>query len=128
MSKGANIYWDSGNGVPTGSRPMRRRRRPDTARAHKSHVAPWWISFTIVTSIFVMLTVSINYRALTEAQTEADKNERLGMQLQSLKDENLALQEEIHTLKTDPRVIEREAKRMGLDLRQDAIVSVPTNR
>ncbi len=75
-----------------------------------------------------MLTVSINYRALTEAQTEADKNERLGMQLQSLKDENLALQEEIHTLKTDPRVIEREAKRIGLDLRQDAIVSVPTNR
>lgn len=128
MSKGANIYWDRGNGIPAGSRPTRRRRRPDTARAHKSHVAPWWISFTIVTSIFVMLTVSINYRALTEAQTEADKNERLGIQLQSLKDENLALQEEIHTLKTDPRVIEREAKRMGLDLRQDAIVSVPTNR
>lgn len=127
MSKGANIYWDSGNGL-AGSRPTRRRRRPDTARAHKSHAAPWWISFTIVTSIFVMLTVSINYRALTEAQTEADKNERLGIQLQSLKDENLALQEEIHTLKTDPRVIEREAKRMGLDLRQDAIVSVPTNR
>jgi hypothetical protein len=75
-----------------------------------------------------MLTVSINYRALSEAQTEVDKNERLGVQLQSLKDENLALQEEIHTLKTDPRIIEREAKRIGLDLRQDAKVSVPAVR
>ena len=128
MSKAANIYWDSGNGVSAASRPTRRRRRPDTARAHKRNVAPWWISFTIVTSIFVMLTVSINYRALTEVQTEAEKNQRLDLQLQSLKDENLALQEEIHTLKTDPRVIEREAKRMGLDLRQEAIVSVPANR
>jgi len=59
-----------------------------------------------------MLTVSINYRALTDARDEADKNERLGVQLQSLKDENLALQEEIHTLRTDARVIEREAKLM----------------
>ena len=125
MSKGANIYWDSGN---AGNGATRTRRRRTVAKGRERRSAPWWISFTIVTSIFVMLTVSINYRALTEVQTEADKNERLGLQLQSLKDENLALQEEIHTLKTDPRVIEREAKRMGLDLRQEALVSVPTNR
>lgn len=75
-----------------------------------------------------MLTVSINYRALTEARDEADKNERLGVQLQSLKDENLALQEEIHTLRTDPRVIEREAKRIGIALEHDTKVPVPTVR
>lgn len=75
-----------------------------------------------------MLTVSINFRALTDARDEADKNERLGVQLQSLKDENLALQEEIHTLRTDARVIEREAKRIGIDLRQDEKVSVPAVR
>lgn len=128
MSKAANTYWDSGNGMTADRRTTKVRRRRTAATIRERRAAPFWISFTIVTSIFVMLTVSINYRALTEAQTEADKNERLGVQLQSLKDENLALQEEIHTLKTDPRVIEREAKRMGLDLRQDAIVSVPTNR
>jgi len=75
-----------------------------------------------------MLTVSINYRALTEARDEADKNERLGVQLQSLKDENLALQDEIHTLRTDPRVIEREAKRIGIALEHDTKVPVPTVR
>ncbi len=75
-----------------------------------------------------MLTVSINYRALTDARDEADKNERLGVQLQSLKDENLALQDEIHTLRTDPRVIEREAKRIGIALEHDTKVPVPTVR
>jgi cell division protein FtsB len=64
-----------------------------------------------------MLCVSINYRAFSAAQEEADKNARLGLQIQSLTDENLALQEEIHTLKTDPRAIKREAKRIGISLR-----------
>jgi cell division protein FtsB len=63
-----------------------------------------------------MLTVSINYRAFREMTDEANQNTRLSSQIQNLQDENLALQEEIHTLKSDPRVIEREAKRIGIDL------------
>lgn len=125
MSKAANIYWDSTNGTSAG---RTRTRRRTAAKARERRAAPVWISFTIVTSIFVMLTVSINYRALTDARDEADKNERLGVQLQNLKDENLALQEEIHTLRTDARVIEREAKRIGLDLQQIEKVPVPTAR
>lgn len=125
MSKAANIYWDSTNGTSAG---RTRTRRRTAAKARERRAAPFWISFTIVTSIFVMLTVSINYRALTDARDEVDKNERLGVQLQNLKDENLALQEEIHTLRTDARVIEREAKRIGLDLQQIEKVPVPTAR
>jgi len=128
LSKGANIYWDSGHGTPADRRATQNRRRRTAAKARERRVAPFWVAFAIVTSIFVMLTVSINYRALSEAQIEAEKNERLGVQLQSLKDENLALQEEIHTLKTDPRVIEREAKKIGIDLRPEAQVSVPAVR
>lgn len=75
------------------------------------------MSLTIVTSIFVMLTVSINFRAFREVREEADQHTRLGEQIQNLMDENLALQEEIHTLKSDPRVIEREARRIGIDLK-----------
>lgn len=66
-----------------------------------------------------MLVVSINLRAFTEAREEVDKHARLSEQLQNLMDENLALQEEIHSIRTDPRVIEREAKRIGIDLRQE---------
>jgi cell division protein FtsB len=77
----------------------------------------------IVTSIFVMLCVSINFRAFKEMQEEVEQYRNLSGHVQNLMDENLALQEEIHSLKTDPRVIEREARRIGVDMK----VPVPTN-
>jgi hypothetical protein len=73
-----------------------------------------------------MLCVSINFRAFTEAHDEATRNTYLATQIQNLQDENLALQEEIHTLKTDPVVIQREARRLGLFL-QPQHFSVPAN-
>ncbi|HEX3100609.1 MAG TPA: hypothetical protein VHQ01_02395 [Pyrinomonadaceae bacterium] len=88
--------------------------------------APWWLSFLIVISIFVMLGVSINFRAFSEMKEEATQNTQLATQIQNLMDENLALQEEIHTLKSDPNVIQREAKRIGIGLRQEK-VPVPAN-
>ena len=63
-----------------------------------------------------MLLLSINFRALTEVREEAAHNTQLAAQIQDLQDENLALQEEIHTLKTDPIVIAREARRIGMYL------------
>ena len=70
----------------------------------------------IFTAIFGMLLVSINYRAFTEMRDEASQNTHLQTRVQSLMDENLQLQEEIHSLKTDPGRIEREARRLGLEL------------
>ena len=126
MNKAANIYWDDSSWPTARRNSATRRRRTRTAAAAKDRTAPWWISFLIVTSIFVMLSVSINYRAFTEAREETDKNAQLAAQVQNLTDENLALQEEIHTLRTDPRVIQREAKRIGMSLRRDK-VPVPVN-
>ena len=73
--------------------------------------------------MFAMLCVSINFRAFSEMREEIDQNTQLTGHIQNLMDENLALQEEIHTLKTDPRIIQREAKRIGIDVK----VPVPTN-
>jgi cell division protein FtsB len=42
------------------------------------------------------------------------ENKGLSEQIQTLTDENLELQDEIHDLKTDPKTIEREAKKLGL--------------
>jgi len=74
-----------------------------------------------------MLCISINFRALSEVREEVDQNARLSSHIQNLMDENLALQEEIHSLKTDPDVIEREARRIGLGFRQLEKVPVPAN-
>jgi cell division protein FtsB len=73
-----------------------------------------------------MLCVSINFRAFTDVRNEVEQNSHLAGQIQNLVDENLALQEEIHVLKTDPRVIQREAKRIGIGLQQEK-VPVPAN-
>jgi cell division protein FtsB len=82
-------------------------------------MGPSWLPYVIVASIFAMLIVSINYRAFSEVRDEVEQNQRLAAQIQSLTDENLALQDEIHTLKSDPRAIEREAKRIGIQVNSD---------
>ena len=73
-----------------------------------------------------MLGISINFRAWTEVKEEAAQNTQLASQIQNLMDENLALQEEIHTLKTDPIVIQQQARKIGIGLRREK-VSVPAN-
>ncbi len=126
MNKAANIYWDNSNAGFTQARksaPARKRRV--TAKAD-GRTAPWWLSLLIVSAIFVMLLVSINFRAFSEMREEVDQNARLAGQIQNLMDENLALQEEIHLLKTDPQVIQREARRIGIGLQQEK-VPVPAN-
>ena len=76
--------------------------------------------------MFVMLVVTINYRSFGEVREEATQNTRLASQIENLMDENLALQEEIHSLKTDPNSIAREAKRIGMNFKGEK-VSVPAN-
>ena len=127
MSKAADIYWDDSRGAFAGAKPSTttRTRRAKSATVSR-RVAPWWLSSAIVISIFVMLGVSINFRAFTEMKEEAMQNTQLASQIQNLMDENLALQEEIHTLKSDPNAIQREAKRIGIGLRQEK-VPVPAN-
>ena len=126
MSKAANIYWDNAATANTAARRTATRKRAPRATVATRRATPWWVSFAIVVSIFVMLGVSINFRAWTEVKEEATQNTQLASQIQNLQDENLALQEEIHSLKTDPNVIQREARKIGIGLRQEK-VSVPAN-
>src|ERR1700754_975417 len=110
----ASTYGD--NGTATRSKAARRRRTPSrtaaAARAEK-RTTPWWLSVVVFAAIFGMLLVSINYRAFTEMRTEATQNTQLQTRVQSLMDENLQLQDEIHSLKTDPNRIVLEARRVG---------------
>jgi cell division protein FtsB len=123
LSKAANIYWDNGERRQTTRRVTRRRTQ---VAAKTRRTTPFWLSFAIVVSIFVMLGISINFRAFSEMREEATQNTKLGSQIQNLMDENLALQEEIHSLKSDPSVITREARRIGINVRTEK-VSVPAN-
>jgi cell division protein FtsB len=112
----AATYLD--NSYAGTTKTVRRRRKPaaKAVAAKRTRTAPWWLSAVIFTAIFGMLLVSINYRAFTEMRDEASQNATLQTRVQSLMDENLQLQEEIHGLKTDPNVISREARRIGVSL------------
>ena len=74
------------------------------------------MAFTIMIAITLMLGVTINYKSYSRMSQEVGENDQLSVRLQALMDENLQLQDEIHDLKTDPKVIEREAKRLGINV------------
>lgn len=108
MNKVAITYWDNTKAV---SLPAANRLKP--ARRAES-TAPQWLVFTVIASMTLMLCMAINLRAYSEMNVEAQQNERLSVEIEQLTNENLAIQEEIHNLKTDARHIEREARRIGL--------------
>ncbi len=61
-----------------------------------------------------MVCMAINLRAYSEMSAESQQNEHLNSQLEQLTGENLAIQDEIHNLKTDLLTLEREARKIGL--------------
>ena len=91
---------------------MRRVNRKPQSR--KESGVPRYAGLAIVASIAFMLCLTINYRAFCEMSREVNENQTLSGQIQDLTNENLALQDEIHNLKTDSAVIRREAKRLGI--------------
>lgn len=94
-------------------------------RSNPGRVLPTWAAFAIVISISLMLCLSINYRSFSAMHEELTENDQLTVKIQSITDENLQLQEEIHGLKSDARVVQREAQRLGIARSEK--VSVPTN-
>ncbi len=102
------------------------RQRGSSTKKTQTRKAPIWAAVVIVLGMTLMLGLTINYRAYTTMSGEIRENDQLSTQIQSLTDENLQLQDEIHNLKTDPKVIEREAKRLGMALAPKK-VSVPGN-
>lgn len=69
--------------------------------------------------------MTINFRAYSEMSHEMSQNATLTQQVETLTNENLLLQEDIHGLKSDARAIEREARKIGLGRPNEKIL-VPT--
>ena len=126
MNKVANIYWD--NTQTVWKRPQTKTfasaNKRNAMKTKTSAATPQWFIFAVVASITFMLCLTINFRAFSELSQEMSQNETLTTQVNGLTAETLALQEEVHSLKNDARVIEREARKMGLS-RPDEKILVP---
>lgn len=127
MSKVVATYWDNSQTVWTKPqtvlipRNTRAKTLRDTERA-----APQWLVFAVIASLTCMLCLTINFRAFSEMSQEMSQNQTLTSQMEILTTENLSLQEEIHSLKSDPRTIEREARKIGMSRPNEKIL-VSTN-
>lgn len=95
---------------------MRQRATNRTTKSQPVRKASIWAAVAIVIGMTLMLGLTINYRAYSTMRIEIQENDQLSTKIQSLTDENLQLQDEINNLKTDPKVIEREAKKLGIPL------------
>jgi len=93
--------------------------------ARQEKLMPRW--FVIGISIFLstMVVLTLNYNAWTNVQRESQLNQQLSADINQLTFENSSLQDEIRRLQTDPKTIEREARKLGMG-RVNEKVFVPT--
>lgn len=104
MSKAENIYWDKTDAKSFSPRPGR------TAKAGQ----PGWVAPVVAGSLSLMLCLTINYRAFSNLKEETAQKQALMQQIESVKNENLEIQEDIYRLREDPKTIKLEAKKLGL--------------
>ena len=127
MSKVVATYWNNSQAVWTKPQTVlipRDNRAKTFKDAERS--APQWLVFAVIASLTCMLCLTINFRAFSEMSQEMSQNQTLTSQMEILTNENLSLQEEIHSLKSDPRAIEREARKIGMSRHNEKIL-VSTN-
>ena len=124
MSKAADTY-SARSSKERRRRPARRVAGPSMRERTKAF--PKWVPAVAAISLTVMVCLTINFRAFSELREETDQNKTLTLEIEKKTTENLAIQEEIHYLKNDPKTIEREAKKLGL-IRKKEKVPVPASK
>jgi FtsZ-binding cell division protein ZapB len=90
------------------NKPLRWRKEP------RKRVLPGWLPVAASVTLVLMLVLTVNYRAFSELKKESKVFEELNNKVQQATTDNLSMQEEIYYLKSDPKTIEREARKYGL--------------
>lgn len=111
----------------TYSNRSRNSKRPGKAPRKTTSIMPRWVPYGVTALFALVLCFTINFRAYTELNREAEQHENLNQEIEKLTSENLNLQEEIYYLHNDSTVIEREAQKFGFQ-RKEKKVPVPADR
>ena len=120
MNKVAVTYWDN----QAVSIPAARTRVRNVKQ--RENTTPQWFVYVIVVALTCLVCLTVNLRTFSELKNEIGQSQKLTAEVDQLSNENLALQEEIHGLKTSPNLIEREARKLGMS-RANEKVLVPAN-
>ena len=120
-----NTYSDNPRRSISRSRSRKSKRSKDTGLISLFADRKKWMPVAAAGLLTILICLTVNFRAFTEYRRESAENEQLNNQVQTLTTENIALQEEIHSLKSDPQTLEREAKKFGYERPKEKI-PVPT--
>ena len=120
MNKVAVTYWDN----QAVSIPAARTRVRNVKQ--RENTTPQWFVYAVVVALTCLICLTINLRTFSELNNEIGQSQKLAAEVDRLSNENLALQEEIHNLKTNPGIVEREARKLGMG-RANEKVLVPAN-
>ena len=82
--------------------------------------------FTVIVALSSMICLTVNLRAYSELREEIEQHRLLNAEVDQLTNENLALQKEIQSIKTDSATIEQEARKLGMSRPNEKIL-VPAN-
>lgn len=96
-------------------KPLRWRKEP------RKKVLPSWVPIASAVTLVLMLVLTVNYRAFSELRKESQVFEELNNKVQQATTDNLSMQEEIYYLKSDPKTIEREARKYGLARQEEKV-------
>jgi cell division protein FtsB len=127
LSKAANTYWDNGRaGKGKNSRHgASSARTANYAARAQTNFMPKLFVLVIPVLLSALIVLTLNVRAWTNVQTEYQTNQKLGADIEQLTNENQTLQDEVNRLQYDPKMIEREARKLGMG-RPSEKVFVPT--
>lgn len=111
MSKVASIYWENNQAVTTpGLRPKSKTRM----KSNRESASPPWFFLAVIAFTGFMICLTVNFRAFSELNTEIEQHQKLTLEVEQLSDGNFLLKQEIRNLKTDPKTIETEARKLGM--------------
>ena len=132
MNKAANTYWTDTR--LAAQRPAARAITVTPARgsaiAHaleetqsrRASRSPF-AAFGVIMLALLVFCVSISMRTQAEVQAAAMRHETLNMEVESLRNTNSALEQQMQRLRTDPRAIEVAAReRLGMVRRNEIVV------
>ena len=107
-----NIYSDKTSSrtrtMPKANRRVTRKDEKNDATGRRT-----WVPAAAAGFLTILLCVTINFRAHSEITREAAEREKLNTQVQDLTIDNLALQGDIQSFKTNPNAIATEAAKLG---------------
>ncbi len=105
MNKAENIYWGKTRST------VKNSKRKDPLRTSRQ---PRWVAPLAAGSLSIMICLTINYRAYSVLNKETAQQKALTEQIESVRTENIELQEDIYKLKSDRKTIELEARKLGM--------------